>query len=158
MDDDEQHLVMLDRHRALRAQDLLEGQVLPIALRLAQVPVDLFVGEGRGFRGFGHWKKVCCLWSAVYSQIPSFSNSDSDAGCGLWTADHGLAAPTQTPIPEHSASLAPTRGPSVCSSAHELRPEPRSAWNDSCASCGRVHERADIAPREDRGITHMHSG
>ena len=45
VDDDEQHLVVLDRDRALRAQELLEPEVLAVALRLAEIPVDLLVGE-----------------------------------------------------------------------------------------------------------------
>ena len=51
MDDDEQHLVMLERDGLLRAEDLVELQVLAVALGFAQIPVNLLVGQVDGPAG-----------------------------------------------------------------------------------------------------------
>ena len=45
MNDDEQHLVVLVRQRTLRVQELVQIQVLRIAQRVAEIPVNLLVGQ-----------------------------------------------------------------------------------------------------------------
>jgi hypothetical protein len=58
MNDDEQHFIVLVGQRMLRAQQLVEIEVLRIAQRFAQVPMYLFVAqidEWLGLRsGFAH--------------------------------------------------------------------------------------------------------
>jgi hypothetical protein len=45
VDDDEQHLVVLERDRPLRAEDLVQAEVLAVTLRFAEVPMDLLIGK-----------------------------------------------------------------------------------------------------------------
>ncbi len=45
MDDDEQHLVVLVGQRMLSIQQFVEIEVLRVAQRLAEVPMDLLVAQ-----------------------------------------------------------------------------------------------------------------
>jgi hypothetical protein len=45
MDHDEQHLIVLVGQRVLRIEKLIEIEILPIAQRVPQIPIDLLVAQ-----------------------------------------------------------------------------------------------------------------